>query len=258
MAIFNSYVSHNQRVPGTVAQPYKFAGKRSTHSNFPPCGPHLPDMVGASYQNQPDYPSIALFPLRIIIIILIYIHILTLIIFIYVIIIDYIIYNYYYYYHYYSSYYHYYFYYYYCYYYICILYIYHILYYISTYIYIYISRMENFKKVWSSCFASPHRGPTLHLAHHSAPIFGWASEVGDEDFWIQSKDSPNSWIWSFLLFAVIVITVYNSYTSTSAYFYNIIVLLQLIRVPGYPTWQILVSRSESTQKRSKHFHDKQI
>ena len=39
-----------------------------------------------------NYPSIALFPLRIIIIILIYIHILTSIIFIYVIIIDYNIY----------------------------------------------------------------------------------------------------------------------------------------------------------------------
>jgi hypothetical protein len=36
-------------------------------------------------------------------------------------------------------------------------------------------------------------------------------------------------------------------------------LLQLlIRVLGYPTWHSLVSRSESTQKRSKHFHDKQI
>ena len=27
------------QIPGTVAQPYKFAGKRSTHSNFRPCGP---------------------------------------------------------------------------------------------------------------------------------------------------------------------------------------------------------------------------
>ena len=40
------------QIPGTVARPYKFAGKRSIHSNVPPCGPHLPDMVGASYQNQ--------------------------------------------------------------------------------------------------------------------------------------------------------------------------------------------------------------
>ena len=91
---------------------------------------------------------------------------------------------------------------------------------------------------------------------------------------------------------------YNSYTSTSAYLYilwlfniamengpfiddfpiktsiykgfsmamlnnQMVILLfyllqLLIRVLGYPTWHSLVSRSESTQKRSKHFHDKQI
>ena len=90
--------------------------------------------------------------------------------------------------------------------------LYYIIYYIISYyiisyyiIYIYIPDGKFQKKLVKLLCFSASRSHTSPGTPFGANF--WASEVGDEDFWIQSKDSPNSWIWSFLLFAVIVITV---------------------------------------------------